>query len=24
VDRVRIYDDEKFKYKFYNIELKDE
>jgi superfamily II DNA or RNA helicase len=23
-DRVRIYDDEKFKYKFYNIELKDE
>ena len=24
VDRVKIYDDEKFKYKFYNIELKDE
>jgi superfamily II DNA or RNA helicase len=24
VDRVRIYDDEKFNYKFYNIELKDE
>jgi superfamily II DNA or RNA helicase len=24
VDRVRIYDDEKFKYKFYNIELRDE
>jgi len=24
VDRVRIYDDEKFKYKFHNIELKDE
>jgi len=24
VDRVKIYDDEKFNYKFYNIELKDE
>ena len=24
VERVKIYDDEKFKYKFYNIELKDE